>query len=208
MTHENQAAIKLEDYMEDGQGRLVPKERVKTIDKLRNDLVLDMIKRALVLKKEMIEFKVQIMSEVSAFVDLSAEKYDVKMRGKKGNLTLFSYDGQKKVQIQIADYLVFDERLQVAKKMIDKCLISWTEGGRSEIKTIINDAFQVDKEGMINTKRILSLRRHDIKDKLWCKAMTAISDSLQVSGSKSYFRVYERTIHGNWKHITLDMASL
>jgi len=203
-----ETALKLENYMEDGQGRLVPLAHVEEIDKLRNDLVLDLVKRSQALLKQMVEFKAQLMSEVSAFVDMSALEYDIKMGGKKGNLTLFSFDMQKKVQIQIAEYLVFDERLQIAKKMIDQCFKTWTEGGSSKIKTIINDAFQVDKQGRIDTKRILSLRKLKIDDALWKKAMTAISDSLQVSGSKSYFRVYERTEHGNWKHITLDMAAL
>jgi Protein of unknown function (DUF3164) len=135
-------------------------------------------------------------------------EYDVKFGGKKGNLTLYTYDMKKKVQVQVAENLVFDERLQVAKKMIDECLTNWTEDSRSEVKTIINDAFRVDKEGRINTKQILSLRRLGIKDKLWCKAMDAITDSLQVSSSKQYIRIYEQTKEGGWKHITLDMAAL
>lgn len=149
------------------------------------------------------------MSEIDSFVDLSAMEYDVKLGGKKGNLTLYTFDMKYKVQVQISEYLVFDERLQVAKKMIDECLTTWTKGGRSEIKTIINDAFSVDQEGRINTKRILALRRLDIIDPLWLKAMLAISDSLQVTGSKSYMRIYKRIgKDGQWQNITLDMAAL
>ncbi|MBU3953144.1 MAG: DUF3164 family protein, partial [Proteobacteria bacterium] len=108
-----------------------------------------------------------------------------------------------------SEYLVFDERLQVAKKMIDDCLNRWTENSRAEVRTIINDAFAVDQEGRINTRRILSLRRLNIQDALWQKAMTAITDSLQVAGSKSYFRIYNRTgPEGQWQNITLDMAAL
>ena len=50
-----------------------------------------------------------------------------------------------------------------------------------------------DKTGKINTKRVLSLRRLDIKDERWLRAMDAIGDSIQVAGSKSYIRIYKQT---------------
>lgn len=197
------------DYMVDGHGRLVPIENIKEIDLTRDGLVKHLVENAQALQADMIQFKQQSLSEISAFVELSAMEYDVQLGGRKGNLTLYSYDMLKKVQIQVSEYLVFDERLQVAKKMIDDCLTQWTQDSRSEIKTIINDAFQVDKEGRINTKRILELRRIKIEDPLWLKAMDAITNSLQVVGSKSYFRVYERdTADGPWQVIALDMAAL
>ena len=201
--------INKNDYMEDGQGRLVHVDNVKEIDKTRDGLVLHLVYNARKVQKSMGDFKAMALSEIDAFVDLSAQEYDVEIGGKKGNMTLYSYDMKYKAQIQISEYLVFDERLQVAKKMIDDCLNKWTKDSRAEIKTIINDAFTVDQEGRINTRRILSLRRLDIQDELWQKAMTAITDSLQVAGSKSYFRMYKRTgPESSWQNITLDMAAL
>lgn len=201
--------MNMSDYMVDGQGRLVHVDNVKEIDKSRDYLVRYLVDNARKVQKEMIDFKDLAKSEIDAFVELSALEYDVKLGGKKGNLTLHSYDMKYKAQIQRSEYLVFDERIQVAKQMIDECLNKWTENSRSEIRTIINDAFAVDQAGRINTRSILSLRGLNIQDALWQKAMSAISDSLQVAGSKSYFRVYERTgPEGGWQNITLDMAAL
>ena len=59
------------------------------------------------------------MNDVQAFVELSAEQYGAKLGGIKGNVTLTSYDGKYKIQRAIAEYLHFDERLQVAKELID-----------------------------------------------------------------------------------------
>ena len=39
------------------------------------------------------------------------------------------------------------------------------------------------------------------------KAMDAISDSIQVVGSKNYLRVYQRAEGGEYKPISLDVAS-
>lgn len=197
------------EFMEDGQGRLVHINNVKEIDKTRDGLVRHLVRNALELQKKMIEFKEKAMSEIDAFVELSAMEYKVSLGGKKGNLTLYTYDMNYKVMIQISEYLVFDERLQVAKKMIDDCFTSWTTDSRSEIKTIINDAFSVNQEGKINTRRILALRRLEIADPLWQNAMQAISDSLQVAGSKSYMRIYKRIgQEKSWQVISLDMAAL
>lgn len=204
-----QKTLNINDYMVDGQGRLVHVDQVKEIDKTRDGLVRHLVANAQRVQAAMVEFKEMAMTEIDAFVDLSALEYDVSLGGKKGNMTLYSYDMRYKAQIQIAEFLVFDERLHVAKKLIDECLNKWTENSRSEIRTIINDAFAVDQAGRINTRRILSLRRLDIQDPLWQKAMTAITDSLGVCGSKSYFRIYSRKgPEDAWQNITLDMAAL
>jgi hypothetical protein len=198
-----------EDYLEDGQGRLVHLDNVEEIDKTRNSLVLETIGEGQALQETLKKFKEKIINETSAFVELSAMEYDTKLGGAKGNLTLLSYNARYKIQVQISEYLSFDERLQVAKSMIDECLNAWTKESRSEIKTIINDAFSVNQEGKINTKRILGLRRLKIDDELWQKAMKAITDSLQVAGSKSYIRIYKRADQdGAWQNITLDFAAL
>lgn len=204
-----QTTIDRKDYMEDAQGRLVPMDMVKEIDKTRDVLVRDLIQKALVLQASMMAFKENAISEIRSFVELSAMEWEVKIGGQKGNITLYSFDGNYRVQVQISENMVFDEQLQIAKKMIDQCLTEWTRQSGSEVKALINDAFQVDQEGRINTKRILSLRRLDIKNDLWRKAMDAITASLQVVGSKEYFRLYKRDNGRNkWNPISLDMAAL
>ena len=97
----------------------------------------------------------------------------------------------------------------MAKELIDQCIHEWSNGARSEIRALVNDAFQVDKEGRVNTARILSLRRLDIQDEKWLTAMQAIGESIQVAGSKTYFRVYERVGDSDqYKAIVLDIAAL
>ena len=196
-------------YLPDPQGRLVPKEMIKEIDLLRNDLVLELVKRARELNGILASFKTQTFADIAAFCELSADKYEVKLGGKKGNVSLMSFDGKYKIQRQIADHLVFDERLQAAKALIDECLTEWTEDSRPEIKTLIDNAFQVDKEGNISTGRVLGLRRLNISDAKWVRAMGAISDSITSAGSTPYIRVYEHDDKtDSYKMISLDCASI
>lgn len=198
-----------EGYMEDQQGKLVPLDMVKDIDKERDMLVRDLVERAKAQSQELGEFKTEAMKLIQDFVAASGKKYQVKMGGNKGNVTLMSFDGRYKLQRAISEHLVFDERLQVAKELIDVCINEWTEGSRSEIRVLINNAFQVDKEGKVSTSRILGLQRLDIKHNKWKKAMKAISDSIQVAGSKSYIRLYERVGESDeYKPIPLDVAAV
>jgi hypothetical protein len=197
-----------EGYREDAKGRLVPESQIKEIDKLRDEAVNKIISRWEAEQAKLIAFKNWVMSEIAGFVDLSAAEYDVEFGGKKGNITLISFDGRFKIQVAIAERIAFDEQLQIAKELIDKCINRWVEGSRDEIKTIINDAFQVDKEGKLSVTRILSLKRLNISDSDWVRAMDAINNSLHVVDSKSYVRAYKRGNDGKFQALKLDFAAL
>lgn len=196
-------------YRKDAQGRLIPESMIKAIDMARDALVQELITDALALHKQIGTFKDKVFGDVAAFVTLSAEQYDIKLGGKKGNVTLYSFDGRYKVQVATADNIVFDERMQAAKALIDGCIDEWSQGSRPEIKVLVQDAFQTDKEGNFNTGRILALRRLEIDDERWKRAMTAIGESVQVVGSKQYVRFYERVGDTDqYAAISLDIAAV
>lgn len=195
-------------YMEDSQGRQVPVEMVSEIDKLRDQTVRKIAARAEDMRSVLQGFKQDIRDDIYTFINLSAEKYGKKFGGKKGNVTLMTYDGRYKLIVAVDDSIVFDERLQIAREIIGDCLDKWSEGSRPEIRLLVNDAFQVDKTGKINTARVLGLRRLDIQDPDWKRAMDAITESIQVSGSKQYLRIYRRDAEGSYQQIPLDVAAL
>jgi len=197
----------LEGYMEDAQGRFNPIERIAPIDLARNELVLEQMKRAQELQTVLADFKTRVMDDIQAFIELSGEKYGAKLGGNKGNVVLYSYDGRYKLIRAIGDFIAFDERIQAAKALIDECLKLWCEGSNSKLRVLVNDAFQVDKTGRINVKKVLSLRRSKIDDENWKQAMQAISDSVQVVNSKAYVRFYERQPDGSYRQLALDVAA-
>ena len=195
-------------FMTDSQGRQVPEELVSEIDKLRDQTVRKIADEAMKMKQILTEFKQRIRDDIYTFVDISASKYGKALGGKKGNICLTTFDGKYRLVVSINDTLFFDERLQVARELIGDCIEKWSEGSRSEIRILVQDAFQVDKAGKINTARVLGLRRLEIHDPDWKRAMSAITDSIQVSGSKQYLRFYERNEKGEFVQIPLDVAAL
>ncbi|GFM85381.1 sulfate transporter [Pseudomonas cichorii] len=196
-------------FWQDAQGRLVHESMIKPIDVERDRLVRDLVQRADKINSELTTFKAGAFGDIEAFVELSAEQYAVKLGGKKGNVTLYSFDGRFKIQRAVQESIAFDERLQAARALIDECLRDWTEGARPEVATLANDAFRTDAQGEIRTARVLALRRLDIKDERWQRAMTAIGEACQVVGSKSYIRVYERVGDSDqYRPISLDIAGV
>lgn len=195
-------------YWEDARGNLVPESKVKDIDKLRDQTVRELCIAAKQQQQGLRKFKLDAMQEVATLITTSLEQYGVKSGGDKGNVSLTTYDGRFKVQRAMADRIVFGEQLQAAKALIDECVTRWSQGANANIQVLVADAFQVDREGKINTGRVLGLRRLDIDDPEWLSAMQAISDSIQVADTKPYIRFYERDEQGVYQPIALDLAAV
>jgi hypothetical protein len=207
MTTQQQEEALPKGYWRNAEGSLVPVSKIKDIDKLRHQRVTELCDAAKKASQNLLAFKLTAMDGVQAFVDESLAEYDVKHGGRKGNITLVSFDGRYKIVRAMQDSIVFDERLQAAKALIDECVKTWSKGSNDNIKVLINDAFQVDKKGGVNTGRVLGLRSLAIHDDKWQLAMTAIGDSMKVASTKPYIRFYERDESGEYRPITLDVAA-
>jgi hypothetical protein len=179
-------------YRQNAKGDLVAIGNIKQIDLLRDELVQFVIDEGKHVAGIATDFKSAALKEIAAFVNQSASEHGVELGGKKGNVSLLSYDGRFKVIRANADNITFNEQLIAAKALIDECLHEWTKDSSDNLKTLVNKAFEVNKAGEISTGRVLGLRSLDITDERWNRAMQAISDSVTVVGSKTYLRIYER----------------
>lgn len=198
-----------EGYWQDASGNLVPDAKVKDIDKLRDQLVKELCLLASHQRSQLIALKKRAFEDIAAFVATSVGQYGVTVGGDKGNVTLTSYDGRFRVVRHMHDRIVFGEQLMAAKALIDECVKSWSNGANDNLLALVAHAFQTDKEGKINTTRVLSLRRLKIGDSAWGVAMDAISDSMSVASTATYLRFYERpTADAPWQPITLDVAGV
>ena len=196
-------------FMTDAQGRQVPVSMIKKFDLKRNDLVCSIMSRAFAERERLAEFKRQVWEEIQAFVDESAKDSGAKkLGGKKGNITLTSFDGRYKLIVAVNDGILFNEKLQIAKQLIDECIGKWSKNARPELTVLVDDAFNVGKNGLVSTGKVLGLRRLNITDATWRRAMDAITESIQVVSSKTYMRFYERQEDESYKQIPLDVASL
>lgn len=198
--------IDSKEWKQDAKGRWVHVSMIKDVDRDRDALVCELATAAKVVAESLAKLRSRSMGDVQAFVEMSAEQYGVKSPA-KGNLTLYSFDQKYKIIRATAERMVFDERLQAAKTIIDECIHEWSQGSSVEIIALVTDAFKVDREGEVNTGRLLALKRLDIDHAKWKQAIKAIDESMHTAESRSYLRFYERNDEtGDYEPIALDFS--
>jgi len=194
-------------YMTDAKGGLIPLGLVKAQDQLQDETVRKIAGFALALSAQMARFKEHVFDDIGDFEAILEQEYGSTIGGAKGNKTLLSYDGLFKVQVAVADRFDFGPELQVAKGILDECMNEWSAEAPAELRAIITNAFNTDKEGQINRAEIFKLLRLEILDERWQRAMKAIRDAMRVAGTATYVRCYQRpTQDARWQHITIDLA--
>lgn len=196
-----------EGYLPDARGRLVPMHLIDAYDQARDQLVRGIVADGERLAREIAEFIARTHADIDAFAELAHERYGVRMGGVKGNITLTSFDGRFRVYRAVQARIGFDERLQVAKELVNNCLQRWAKDSHQHLVTLVKEAFEADSEGNISTSKILALRRYKIDDPEWKKAMDIIADSIMDLASKHYIRLYERKeLDGKYELMPLSVA--
>lgn len=194
----------------DAKGRLVPARAIRPQEQLEDEMVRKVMGHATDLANQVRRFRAHTLADISDFLDLLRQQYEIQPRGArgKGNMTFMSYDGLMKVQVQIADQLVFGPELRIAQEAFAVCISEWAKESRAEIRAIVDQAFEADKEGNINRESVFRLLRLDFDHPRWKAGQDAIRDSIRVVGSKSYFRFYTRDNHdAPWRAVPIDLAS-
>lgn len=194
-------------FVRNANGHLVPVDQVREHDKLRDQVARELSAEAKALHLALKNFKKKSLDDIADLISIAGERYGVQMGGKKGNVTIASYDGQFKVQRSYADQLTFTEEMEVAKVMVYDCIRAWSKGADGHLLAIVDRTFSPNRNGQIKTTDVLDLLRLEIDDDNWKAAMQAVKDSIMVSGSAVYVRVYERIGDSdNYKAIPLDLA--
>jgi len=168
-------------YWRDAEGMLVPEKYIPLNEKKRDQMVEIVIKKVKLLQKTIKDAKKEIAKIVREYLNQIANEYDENWQG---NTKLYNFTRDKEVEVKISKKIAFDEKLQIAKQKIDKCIMKWSQASDKRIVAIVNNAFKVDKTGNVDVKMILSLRKLKINDTDWKQAMDLISDAVIISVKK------------------------
>ena len=196
-------------YMRNALGHLVPVAQVREQDLLRDQVARGIGERARELNEQLQHFKVQTLADIADLVKIAGAKYEVQLGGKKGNVTITSFDGSIKVIRSVADNITFTEEIEAGKQLINQCIDRWSEGANVNIRALVDRAFRTDSKGQIKTTAVLELFRLEINDDEWKRAMEAIRDSIHTAGTSTYVRVYQRMGDSDsYVSIPLDLAAV
>jgi len=196
-------------YMKNARGHLIPLGDVREQDLLRDEAARSLAEEAIELSAQLKAFKAKALGDIIDLVRIAGERYDVALGGKKGNISISTYDGEFKVQRTVADRIQFTEEIEAAKALLNSCIERWSEGANPHIRVIVDRAFSTDSKGQLKTAAVLDLMRVDIDDAEWLRAMEAIKDSIQTTGTATYIRVYRRVGDSDqYEAVPLDLAAV
>lgn len=196
-------------YMCNASGHLVPRELIREHDLLRDAVARELANEAKTLNALLTAFKLKALTDIDDLINIAAERYGVQLGGKKGNVSITTYDGKYKIQRTYAERVAFTEEIEAAKELINDCIDRWSEGANVNIRVLVDRAFRTDSKGQIKTTAILELLRLEIDDDGWQMAMQALKDSIQSVGTAVYIRVYMRVDDSDQYHpVPLDLAAV
>ncbi|QDF95165.1 sulfate transporter [Azoarcus sp. DD4] len=196
-------------YMRNAAGHLVPREQVREQDLLRDQVASQHAARAIALSKMLADFKADVLGDMADLVKIAGERYGAKLGGAKGNVSITTYDGAYKIQRATAERITFTEELEAAKALINACIDRWSQGANPHIRALVDRAFRTDSKGQIKMAAVLDLLRLEIEDDEWKRAMEAIKDSIQATGTAVYVRVYKRVgMTDQYVAVPLDIAGV
>lgn len=195
-------------YMPDGVGKLTAIDSIPARKKLRDEMVRNEFGFALALSEQIGRFKAHVITNLGAFDALIAQEYGVQAGGEKGNRSYTSYDGLWKIEVRVQSRIGYSSEMQSAKALFDECMREWSADTPAELRSIVTNAFDVDREGQINRTNIHILLNIESADPRFREAQRALRDAEYPISSKEYVRFSMRPDHrAKWQTVTIDLAS-
>ncbi|MFZ4857944.1 MAG: DUF3164 family protein [Desulfuromonadaceae bacterium] len=192
---------------ENANGDLVLMKNIHESDLLEHDLVLTVACIWLRLAGILERFKQHNFEDITAFVDLLFEKYQVKRGGTEGNMSFSTFDRKFKLTLAIQKGIDFGPEIQVAREQMMAAVDQMGGEHSGDLKTIVTAAFtQID--GKLRVAEILRLRSYKIENPLWNEAMQTVNDAIEVISKKKQIRLYERGDQGQYDAVPLNIAAL
>lgn len=194
-------------FVKNAAGHLVPEHQVREHDKLRDSVARELATQAVAISDALAAFKAKALADIDDLIAISLERYQVKLGGKKGNVSITTYDGEFKIEKALADRLTFTEEILATKALIYTCIHKWSAGAHTHLLALVDRAF-TGRNGQIRTNDVLGLLRLDIDDPEWKTAMRALKDAIQVNGKAVYIRVYKRVGDDRYEPVNLGLAGV
>lgn len=202
-----QVEINGQPHVQDAEGRWVDWRLVKAKDQLQDELARKIIAYARDLSAQIGRFRRHTENDLGSYIDLLQQEYGVTVGGPGGNFTIRSFDDLMRVELKIGKFMEFGPELQIAKALIDEYLRELTSDAVAELKMLVLGAFEVDVKGKINRQKVLDLKKYDIADERWQRAMKAISDSDRTVMVKEYLHFkFRKTHQDEFTSITINLA--
>lgn len=200
----------LPDVLVSPFGNEVPTSRIRDDILFRHQTANALVEAALGLNAELRARKEQFFADVDAFIDLTLERYNARLGGRRGGVVIANFSETMKVEVSTADYLRVNEAITAAQALMNEVLDDVGEGANDDVRALLANAFVRDeKTGRLNIQRLQETRRVKLSHPKWQDVQNAIADSLEWAGSRRYIRFHVRKDrNARWEQVNLNFSSL
>lgn len=198
-------------YRRDARGNLVHEGNVSPVNRRTDEVVEKVHRFGAALSAQIWRYRDHTLSDVYELLDWIAGEYGASARTgqRKGNVTLTSFDGRRRVQLAQADRVAVGPEITAAQALIEECVAEWSERGNLKLRALVDQALVPDAAGTVPISQILRLRRVHIDDPRWRQVQDALSDALRPVGKAEYVRLHVRDAPTDpWRQVPLSLASV
>jgi hypothetical protein len=198
-----------EKALTDAQGQQVPLRYIKAYDRERNRMVTA-IAADWEKMRERLEALYQATEErLQRLEDMARDGRQERRMGVRGNFQVSSFDGLITVSRSARYELRFDERLQVAREIIEGIIAEKAQNVDPDLAELLRGAFRPSSDGLLSQSRVMSLFRLKIQHPRWQEAMNLIRESIESRRGKNLLAVRRKPHReAEFESILLDIAAV
>ena len=198
-------------YYTDPTGEKVPAKYVPAYERLRDRTAQTIAREWAAEQKRLVALSERTFALIAKLQAAAEQTVEGKgLGGAKGNIQFRSFDGGITVRVDNARRTEFDERLQIAQRLINEAVKEMSEGAQdADLVEIASKAFQPRSSGNLDMQRIRDLRKYKVRNAKWQEACKIIGECERVIGHRRYVRVAVRPApEAEPESIILDIAAV
>lgn len=192
----------------DAQGITIPFNRISKVERLKEKLSGGIAKSAIKIHGMLKDLHTEIINASKAINE------EIKKEGKskvtKGNFTWYNFDKSLKIEVAVDDKVSFDEAMiATAREILDKFITKNVVGTDDIIRQLLNAGFHNSKGGLDKNKLMTTLSyRKKIKDQQFHAACDLIEESMSVTDTKRYYRIWIKDEQGEYQNVNLQFSNV
>lgn len=194
----------------DESGTSIPYSRTTKTERLMERFSAKILKEATYLNQRMAKFKEEVRDMCQEAYDAFMEEKDI-TKQTKGNFTWYNFNRSIKIEVSVNERIDFDDlTIEAAKTKFDQFLEENIKSKNQFAKEMVIDAFETQRNNKLDTKRVMNLTRYEkrINDPLFTEAVELINQAIRRPESKTYFRIWQKDIAGEYQSIDLNFSSI
>jgi hypothetical protein len=201
--------VDLNEYMADQNGNLVPIANIKDMVLQEHNLVITLFEEAQSIAGTLADFRRRALAAIddhqAELARHSKAKIDLE-KEKQRSKSLSTFDKSLEIRSTFHQFKEYNGHLSIAKGLLDNIIKRLANDADPILIAIVNDVFAVDGAAVSGVK-LNALRKYEVPDPDWNKAMAALSEAEEIVNSKRYVNVYYKDEDGKKQRLPLDIAA-